>query len=41
MNQIPELPEHEHDKQARSYLKERLYGDLGEASKREQVVDLY
>ncbi|CAH8865659.1 unnamed protein product [Trichobilharzia szidati] len=38
MNQIPELPEHEHDKQARSYLKERLYGDLGEASRREQEI---
>ncbi|CAH8593441.1 unnamed protein product [Heterobilharzia americana] len=37
-NSIPELPEYEHDRKARSYLKERLFGDLGEAAKREQEI---
>ncbi|CAH8630714.1 unnamed protein product [Schistosoma rodhaini] len=37
-NQIPELPEHEQDRKARSYLKEKLFDDLGEASKREQEI---
>ncbi|CAH8544786.1 unnamed protein product [Schistosoma turkestanicum] len=35
---LPELPEYDQDKQARSYLKEKLFDDLGEAAKREQEI---
>ncbi|CAH8596145.1 unnamed protein product [Schistosoma intercalatum] len=38
LNQIPELPQHEQDKKASLYLKEKLFDDLGEAAKREQEM---
>ncbi|KAK4468421.1 hypothetical protein MN116_007629 [Schistosoma mekongi] len=37
-NNLPVLPEHEQDKQARSYLKEKLFDDLTDAAKREQEI---
>ncbi|KAH9581162.1 hypothetical protein MS3_00008382 [Schistosoma haematobium] len=38
LNQIPELPQHEQDKKASLYLKEKLFDDFGEAAKREQEM---
>ncbi|KAH8873253.1 hypothetical protein KSF78_0007955 [Schistosoma japonicum] len=37
-NNLPDLPEHEQDRQARSYLKEKLSDDLSDAAKREQEI---